>query len=296
MSYSYKEKEKMVLEYNKKKRGANIIFMMIMVAVFTVIAGICFGMDMNVIGGIIFAIDIIFLITYSIIIECNTNKYLKENGITKEEFKEILLNNLPGNQNTKTRITDKDCLPGFTPNYKIGSFLSFDDNSRKFAIYTGGLFSSISKIVNYDDLIDVNIIQDNESLITGGLASSLVGGVMLGGAGLIAGAVIGKKNKIYCENLSIKLTINNNSSPCEIIELIPIKVKTDSSIYKEMCQIAEEAISKFKVILTQNSKGSAIYDNEKDIPNLIKQYKELYDQGLITEEEYNEKKKRLLHL
>lgn len=325
MMDSKEEKEKLVLEHKKKNNTKKTIIWIlsmvffVMAFMFTIIGYTCFNLEMFTIVEIsivLFTVLIIIIIFISyFMIEYGTKKFLKKNGIKKEEYDSIISKNYYKNKKNssnyiinkkkvnsgKNKFSSKNSIAGFTPRYKIGTYFGFDDKSRKFAIYTGGMFSYIKRIVNYDNLLDVDIIQDNESLIKGGLASSLVGGMLFGGAGLIAGAVVGKKNKMYCEKLSIKITINSSTSPCEIIDLISVKVKMDSSIYNTMSQIAEEAISKFKVILINNDQAKANnqiekkYD-EKEIPGLIKQYKDLLDQGLITDEEYYRKKEQLLDL
>lgn len=63
--------------------------------------------------------------------------------------------------------------------------------------------------------------------------------------------------------------------------------------YFEKKQI-EEMTEIYEYILNQKSKGSKVGENNNDIPSQIQKLSELKDNGILTEEEFNQKKKDLL--
>lgn len=290
MIYSYEDKKKLIAEFKRK----NLKYLSLIMLPIIILLVPCFIFIFNgeiMLGYILLIFVGILGSIFGTIVDKKIDIFLKENGFTRKEFTRMIKDNL-----SMPKINMQDNILDFNPNYKIGNVLSFDDYSRKFAICTGRLNPSIKKIIKYDDLIDVNIIQDNEPIIFNNLATS-----KLGEEGSITNAIIGKNDKTYCENLSIKLTINNDFNHCEFIKLISLKVRTNTHIYKDMCDIAKKAVNKFKDILIQKKYNPSInykenFIDEKEIPTIIKQYKELFDNGLITEEEYNEKKKQLLKI
>ncbi|WP_079709961.1 hypothetical protein [Paraliobacillus ryukyuensis] len=140
----------------------------------------------------------------------------------------------------------------FKPTQK-GTIVSFDDNSKKLAIMpTVGKLKE-EHLINYDNIVDFELIEDGESLAKGGIGRALVGGALFGGAGAIVGGITGRKNESYCRDMKIKLTINNNDDAVKYIYFIQNKIKKDSMIYRQFEKEAQEALSKLEIICKERN-------------------------------------------
>ncbi len=293
MNYISEEKKKMIKKYHAKYILSGFLVVLIF-GIIIILSIILFSKDMYIIVAIMMVITLIASAFIGSILDKQKDKFLAKNGITRSEYFNII--------NEKNEILNKFSdsqlnLNGFNPNYKVGKILEFDDLARKVAVYDVTLFSRyVKRIVKYEDIIEVSVIEDNETILTSGLGKSVVGAALFGGPGMVAGAIIGKKNKPYCDKLAIKITLNSNE-PCMIITIIETRVNTHSMIYENACKLVEEAVSKFKVAMHNNKsveKENPLSENQ--IPDLIKKYKKLNEEGVISDEEFSEKKKQLLNL
>ena len=82
----------------------------------------------------------------------------------------------------------------------------------------------------------------------------------------------------------------------EYVNLINAKTKTNSSIYQNACNEAQEILSVLSIIIKNNDKADNEQSKTSDSIEQVKGLKELLDLGAITEEEFNTKKKELLNL
>lgn len=150
-------------------------------------------------------------------------------------------------------------------------------------------------IYSFSDLINFELIEDGTTVSKGGFGSAVVGGALLGAAGMITGGILGKKNKDVVSSLYISLSLNDPLLSHRTIEFISADTKKNGMIYNIGKKSSEIVLSTLERIcnsaesLTQ-SQGSLSAADE------IKKFKELFDSGIITEEEFNAKKKQLLGL
>jgi hypothetical protein len=178
----------------------------------------------------------------------------------------------------------------FSPTKKIYNQLAIDEERNKWAIYDKhGL---IEQLYDYEDIADFELLEDGNSVASGGLGRALVGGALFGGAGAVVGAVT-RKNKEFCNSLKAKITINNMKAPVVYITFIEHKTKTKSDAYKSAYEQAQECMSILQLICNQ-TKDSTKQKPDNNVAEDIMKYKNLLDAGAITEEEYNNKKKQLL--
>jgi len=195
--------------------------------------------------------------------------------------------------------TNQNELESFNPTKKIGAFIEFDDTQQKWLV-PSGLFRTKKKSIVYDysDIVDFELLEDGESISSGGLGRALVGGVLFGGAGAVVGGVTGKKaTKGICKSMKIKITVNDMNNPVVYVDLISSATKKDSIIYKTFHNSAQECLSVLQLICDRQSGGT----NTTNIitgsnADEIKKYKNLLDEGILTQEEFNAKKKELLGL
>lgn len=182
---------------------------------------------------------------------------------------------------------------------KIGNFVAFDEAQQKWAM----LNSWSGKIINtfnYSDIVDFELLEDGESIATGGLGRALVGGALFGGVGAIVGGVTGKrKSKDVCSSLRLKVTINDMINPVVYINFIEAKTKKDGFTYKTIEGAAQECLSVFQLICDKQN-PPVNYEGENNIAvsaaDEIKKFKGLLDDGILTQEEFDAKKKELLGL
>ena len=199
----------------------------------------------------------------------------------------------------KSERENQDRINRFTPTHKEGGYIWFDDNNKWFVIPKGAISPKIdrSHIFDYSEILNFEVLEDGNSITKGGLGKAIVGGAIFGLAGAIAGGT-SKKTKQICNKLEIKLTTKNIDEPVIYINLINTETKKNGFVYKTASKSVQNILSKFQIILNQQSEDKNIPCDKFNISvaDEIKKYKELLDMGVITQEEFNQKKSELLNL
>ena len=198
-----------------------------------------------------------------------------------------------------TRNNDINEFASFHTTRQVGTFLNIDENSRKWFIPEKFSFNlKYSRIHSYDDILDFELLQDGDTIIKGGLGRALVGGALFGGVGAVVGGVTGKRTtKKTCKSLRIKITLNDIATPVEYIDILKMEVKINSIAYRKYESQAQEILSLLQVMCDSNKTSQATPENttqSQGMADEILKLKELLDSGIITQEEFEAGKKKLL--
>lgn len=183
----------------------------------------------------------------------------------------------------------------FSRTNKIGNYIEFDDNNELWFIPNSLLgISKNTKIYEYTDIIEFDLLEDGESVTSGGVGSALVGGILSGGIGaLIGGVTSKKKNKGFCNSLRLKIVVKDRDNPVVFIDFINTSTKKNSFNYKMIYDESLKCMGYLKNIV-DNFKKDITQNIDLSAADEILKFKELMDKGIITEEEFNKKKKQLL--
>ncbi len=182
-------------------------------------------------------------------------------------------------------------ITSFSPTKKIGRYLQVDDNNRAFKIG--------KNLFNFSDLLSFELLEDGESVVKGGLGRAITGGLLFGGIGALVGGATGKKKtKNICKSMRLKVTLRNTYTDSVHVEFLMSEVKTQSSTYKGIRVKAEACISALENIADQNKASEAPVATQapSSAADEILKFKQLLDQGILTPEEFELKKKELLGL
>lgn len=147
-------------------------------------------------------------------------------------------------------------------------------------------------LFSYDQIVSFELLENGESVASGGIGRAALGGVLFGGVGAIVGAST-RSYKSVCEELKIKVTVKGYKDPAFYIPLIALQTNKSSSDYKEKMEMAQNILSKLQLI---TSAGADVKPVSTDKFEEIKKYKTLLDEGIISQEEFKNKKKELLNL
>lgn len=173
---------------------------------------------------------------------------------------------------------------------KFEKFMELDENNKLLKV---PCFSP-SLILSYSDIISYELLQDGEAITKGSIGNAIVGGALFGGVGAIVGGSIGsKKTKQEISEYRIKIITKNKSYPELFINFLTVgKVKSGSILYKSYAGNAQHVLSMLTII--SNSVSSQ--PQTMSVTDEIIKYKELLDNGIITQEDFDAKKKHLMNL
>lgn len=188
-------------------------------------------------------------------------------------------------------------LQNFVPTTVIEKTIDVDEKQEMFRL------SGIMNIANIYDLSSISsyeLVENGSAISSGGLGRAALGAVTFGGAGAIVGAVTGKKkSKTVVEKLQVKIMLNDLKNPVVYIDLIKKPIKQNSKDYANAIKKADNILSSLNTVLSNIS----VVENEPigktpaySTTDEIRNYKELLDDGIITQEEFDTKKKELLNL
>lgn len=165
------------------------------------------------------------------------------------------------------------------------SIIKIDDKNHLFMhVYESPYIFKFSDIISYD--VKVN----GATHIKGGGVGTLIGGSLFGVTGAIVGnAFSPKQAKESIENITIVISLNNKDYP---ILSINCGISTDkankiAAVIEQMMEIANRE----NTMLQKPTNSS---DNTLDDVAKIREFKKLFDEGILTEEEFIAKKKQIL--
>lgn len=178
------------------------------------------------------------------------------------------------------------------------SQLIVDSSSLQFQVLTKGRYSKIFSdvdVIDYEIRVDNEVVMNSQTKSKKGVGKALVGGALFGEAGLVAGAVAGNSKQSTTvvqkeiHHYSLILKVNDISNPSFVLAM-------------ESVDVAEEVAAVLLILLKNRKKDSNPPINIKSEPSgeridkfaEIKKYKDLLDAGIITQEEFDQKKKEIL--
>ncbi len=195
-----------------------------------------------------------------------------------------------------------------TIRFKTGSsdndFISYDKNTS--LVNINGRYLLKDRIFGFD------LVEDGEQVTKGGLGAAVAGGLvgslaprLIGrSTGAIVGASIGKrKTTNNCISLDVIITLNdpNTHELTEniVLHLISSPVSKQSVDYMQ-AKLSGQKIIEFLTKITEESSSKETHsiETQQSISsvNEILEFKKLLDAGIITQEEFDAKKKQLLRL
>lgn len=138
------------------------------------------------------------------------------------------------------------------------------------------------------------------------MGAAALGGILFGGAGAIVGALTqGKGEKYLVKRIEIEIHYNQNSQP-EIFHMTVLDpvlhteaVVSGSFEYKQLIENAQKAMRILDDIIEKNYPEAVVQEKNVQAQPLsvadeIRKFKELMDEGIITKDEFEMKKKDLL--
>lgn len=185
-------------------------------------------------------------------------------------------------------------IRNFHPTKQFGN-VAFDDNSKYFTIKHS---KNNIDLFKYDQIVSFELLEDGDSITKGGLGRAVAGGVLFGGVGAVVGGITGtKKTKKVCESLKIKITLRNSLVPVVYINYILLSTKTDGIIYKTAYRQAQDVMSYLQIVtdMIEQDNNQPIQASVSAADEILK-FKQLLDAGIISQEEFEAKKKQLLGL
>lgn len=174
---------------------------------------------------------------------------------------------------------------------------------------TAGMSHGKTRVVTYRDLLAVEICEDGEAVTktvrSSQIGGALVGGIALGGVGLLLGGLTGKRiTKQNVKRIDLRLIVNDVSAPTHSVNFLNNETKQGSFLYKQAIEKARHWHALVEVLIKradsedarQAGAGSSSPVEARSIPiaDELKKLAQLRADGVLTDEEFQAQKKKLL--
>ena len=208
--------------------------------------------------------EYIIVITIAVVIlVCSLNGEAKKNNIEKQNnyYEKYIKDNSVDESNVISWTQYKEEM-GI--DYELETKLIIDKQKKKIYIFKinekfNEAFDSLEpNILNFDDILEFALLEDNNTLTSGGVGRAVVGAAIAGGVGAIVGATTRKSNAVV-NNLSIRISTSNIDDPMVMITVFDCDdakpLKRDSDYYRYLYEIANKIYSTLVAIINQKNKN-----------------------------------------
>lgn len=150
----------------------------------------------------------------------------------------------------------------------------------------------------FDNLIGYDICKDGKSVVSGNVSEAILGGILFGAVGAAAGASASKEVKETCSDFFMDITVNDPQMPLLRLNLLPGGEKSTENERKYAFDITREITAQFAYIKA-NSHAQSVEPPATSTTDRYTELEQLFslkEKGIITESEYDQKKKEILNL
>ena len=229
---------------------------------------------------------------------------ITESGMVKDVFNYINARSLPRKKGEKSTINTRE----------IGNYLFLMDDFFKVLVLVG---PDCHESFNYSDIIEVSYEENGSQLYTKStgrtIGGAIVGNFLMGGAGAVVGGLSGasKLNK-EIKNMDIKILLRSKSrTSCvlhfkDVDRVLKTKEEADRKLYETYVQNANQAKDVLSVIIDDAKQASApiaqpitqsvVAPASSSVADELAKLAKLKADGILTEEEFQAQKSKLLGL
>lgn len=198
---------------------------------------------------------------------------------------------------------------------------AYDNEHRKICLLAISAHQPTAWVYDYKDVLSCELYEDGNSINKTSRMSqvggALIGGVIFGGVGAIIGGLSGKtKTTNSINRIDLRMVINDSQSPIHDINLLNIETSKSDIVYKSSIEKARRWHGILTVIIKRADKEDEekalvpdeAIENEitsqtlseeevatsSNLINDLSKLGDLLDRGILTNEEFQLQKKKLL--
>ena len=184
--------------------------------------------------------------------------------------------------------------------------LAIDEQRKKICLIAHKQQNVTTRVFEYKDLLSSEVFEDGATVTktvrSSQIGGALIGGVALGGVGAIIGGLSGKtQTSGKVKKVDLRLTINDTNNPLHDINFLGLETKKDGFIYKQAIQQARHCHGLIEVLIKHadlEEKAENTNHTMKlpsaSVADELKKLAELRDAGVLSTEEFQQQKSRLL--
>ena len=188
-------------------------------------------------------------------------------------------------------------------NYQHISYKNIVNKSKKLGAFS--YYENEFIILKFNEILDFEIFENGNSVISSRTGSAVAGGLIFGGLGAVAGASGSRTINENASTVKLKIYTNNIKNSVVTLDFLEKSISKASNEYEEIRDVINKMISFLKIAREDNRQierkedKKVIIENVDDIKSennvsSIKELAELKDKGIITQEEFEKSKKRIL--
>lgn len=189
------------------------------------------------------------------------------------------------------------------------SGLAIDEAQRKLCLITNNGKSVSQRVIDYKDILSVELFEDGTSVTktvrSSQIGGALVGGLLLGGVGALVGGLSGKtETSGKINRIDLRLIVNDTNAPLHDVAFMNFADKKDGIIYTQAMQTARRWHGILEVLVRRADAEEKSFDSKErevqsalpstSVADEIKKLADLHQSGLLTLDEFQQQKTRLL--
>ncbi len=215
------------------------------------------------------------------------------------------------NNKKKDMESRLNALPDFSPTQQVmgcdgNSGLAVDEPRKRICLIINSGAGISERIISYKDILSVELFEDGTSITktvrSSQIGGAVVGGLVLGGVGAIIGGLSGKtETSGKIKRVDLRLIVNDTKAPLHDVAFMNVEGKKDGIIYTQAIQQARRWHGIVEVLIKRADAEERLPKIEErlalpapSVADEIKKLAELHSSGVLTLEEFQQQKMRLL--
>ncbi|MDD2724310.1 MAG: hypothetical protein PHH59_09855 [Methylovulum sp.] len=181
--------------------------------------------------------------------------------------------------------------------------IAIDESRGKFCEAKREGSSFVKRVISYQEILSSELFEDGELIVkterSSQIGGAIVGGLLLGGVGTVIGGLSGKKrqqNKI--NDLTLRIVVNDQMNPLLDIRFLEGETDKNNEFYKYCLETARKWQARMEILIKRAEREEAFRRTETNtvsLPDELKKLAELKNVGVITDEEFNVLKGKMLN-